>query len=323
MRISIITVSKNAERFIERAIKSVVSQTYEDIEYIIIDGNSQDKTKEIAHKYSDQISRFISEPDGGIYEAMNKGIRYSSGEFIGFINSDDYYFDDKVIENTVNFLLANPSCDFVYGDLEVREQSGSTILVKPPMPEDVADELICGCLPHQASFSRANLFFSKIGLFNERYRISSDYEWFLRLIQNETVKLCYYPRTMTSYYAGGISSQLRLSLPESYSIQNQCPMYQDSYWLNRRILKYQEFVINLREWLQNSESGKNALNINYTALENKYQAVETEYNALKLELEQARAKIAEIAKIVEKETGINQNGQSANIKLNLTNLEQV
>ncbi|NES42482.1 MAG: glycosyltransferase, partial [Moorea sp. SIO2C4] len=103
----------------------------------------------------------------------------------------------------------------------------------------------------------------------------------------------------------------------------QCPMYQDSYWLNRRILKYQEFVINLREWLQNAENGRNTLNLNYTALENKYQAVETEYHALKLELEQARAKIAEIAKIVERETDINQNGQSSNIKLNLTNLEQV
>ncbi|NEO47543.1 MAG: glycosyltransferase, partial [Moorea sp. SIO4A3] len=174
----------------------------------------------------------------------------------------------------------------------------------------------CGCLPHQASFSRANLFFSKIGLFNERYRISSDYEWFLRLIQNETVKLCYYPRAIASYYAGGLSSQLRQSLPETHSIQNQCPMYQDSYWLNRRIIKYQEFVINLREWLKNAENSGNTFNINYKALE-------TEYHALKLELEQARAKIAQIAKIVEMETGVNQNGQSSNIKLNLKNLEQV
>ncbi|HEY9619557.1 MAG TPA: glycosyltransferase [Crinalium sp.] len=293
MRISIITVCKNAAKDIEKAIKSVANQTYDDLEYIVVDGDSQDGTKEIVNRYSDKISRFISEPDNGLYQAMNKGIRYSSGEFIGFLNADDYLVDNLVIGDAVRFLSKHPSCDFLYGDLEVRYSSKKSVIVKPPRPEDALDTLVCGCLPHQASLSRAELFFEKIGFFTENYRISADYEWFLRLLQDETVKLCYYPRTFTSYYVGGLSSQIRLSLPESYSIQNRFPLYQEDYWLKRRILKYQEFVINLREWLANAETSRDVLEEKYEALQKDYQSLASQYHKVKDELEQMREAIAQ------------------------------
>lgn len=294
VKISIVTVCKNAEKDIEQAVKSVVNQTYPYIEYIIVDGASQDRTKEIVGQYSDRISRFISEPDNGLYQAMNKGIRYSSGDYILFINADDYLVDERVIEDVAYFLQANPSCDFLYGDMLVRYSAEKSILVKPPLPEGVSDELICGCLPHQASFTKADLFFSKIGFFNEGYRISSDYEWFLKLAQHEMVKLVYFPRTITSYYAGGLSSQIRLSVPESYNIQNNFPPFQEKYWLKRRLLKFQEFVINLREWLAATEADRDRISAEYQALQEQYQSLVIQHQRTQTELNAARALIANL-----------------------------
>lgn len=294
MKISVITVCKNAVKDIETAIRSVVSQTYSSVEYIVIDGDSQDGTQQVIQKYREQISKFISEPDNGLYQAMNKAIRLSSGDYICFLNADDYFLDAQVIEDAVDFLKQTPSCDFLYGDLEVRYSSKKVVVGKPPMPDQVPDALVCGCLPHQASFSRADLFFGRIGFFNEKYRISSDYEWFLRLMQNETVKLCYLPRTITSYYAGGLSSQLRLSLPESYSIQNAFPLYQEDYWLKRRILQYQEFVINLREWLAGTEASRDGLEMQYHTLQKEYEALSKQHQAVQRKLEDAEKIIANL-----------------------------
>ncbi|HEY9696883.1 MAG TPA: glycosyltransferase family 2 protein [Trichocoleus sp.] len=290
MRISIITVCKNAEQFIEQAIESVVNQTYPDLEYVVIDGDSQDQTKEIIARYADRISTYISEPDRGLYQAMNKGIRYATGEYLCFLNADDYLIDRDVIKDVAQFLQGNPTCDFVYGNLEVR-YSPEKIIVEPPPPENIIDELICGCIPHQASFARSDLFFDRVGFFNENHRISSDYEWFLKLIQNETVKLSYYPRLISSYYAGGLSSQIRLSVPESHRIQNQCPLYQEEYWLKRRILKYQEHVVNLREWLAVTESQQNALLAENRLLKTQNESLLTQNEVLKNKLEKAQQMI--------------------------------
>lgn len=284
MKISIITVCYNAEAFIEKAIQSVVSQTYQNLEYIIIDGDSDDATKSIIQKYQPHISRVISEPDGGIYEAMNKGVRFSTGDYLGFLNADDYLHDETAIEDAASFLSSHPDCDFLYGNLEVRYPSGKKIVVEAPPPDKIPDEMICGCLPHQASLAKSNLFSSRVGMFNEGYRISSDYEWFLRMVYNESVKLCYYPRTLASYYAGGLSSQIRLAVPESYRIQNHFPLYQEPYWVNRRLLKFQEFVVNLREWFAASEAGKESLQMQYDALRAEHQELCTKYEKLRLEL---------------------------------------
>ncbi|NEQ97125.1 MAG: glycosyltransferase [Cyanothece sp. SIO2G6] len=288
MKISIITVCRNAEQHIEKAIQSIVSQTYSNLEYIIIDGDSQDNTKAIINPYHGSISRFISEPDSGIYNAMNKGLRFATGDYIGFINADDYLIDEHAIEDVAHFLAVHPDCDFVYGDLEVRYPSGKTILGKSQPPENMFDEMICGCLPHQASFARADLFFSRVGLFNENNRISSDYEWFLRLVYNETVKLCHYPRTIASYYAGGLSSRIELAVPESYKIQNQFSLYQQPYWIKRRLLKFQKYVVQLRQWLAATETSRDTLQAKYDDLLVKHQNLLAQCETLSAELAKLR-----------------------------------
>ena len=115
-KITIITVVKNAENTLENCIKSVLSQNYNNLEYIVIDGNSSDRTKEIINKYKNNISRIIIEDDDGIWDAMNKGIKLADGEIIGFLNSDDYYFDN-VLE-TVNKYFSKNEIDFLFGSVE-------------------------------------------------------------------------------------------------------------------------------------------------------------------------------------------------------------
>jgi len=245
MKISIVTVCRNAEKSIEQTIKSVVSQTYQDIEYIIVDGDSTDRTKGIISSYGDRITKLISEPDNGVYEAMNKGIMLASGQFIYFLNSDDYFADENLIQDVVDFLLAHPDCDFLYGDLlfQVERPNGCfTQLITFPNPEGIPEYLICDCLLHQASFANTNLF-KKLGKFNESYRIGSDYEWFLKLIGDDTVKLYYYPRTIAAYNAGGMSSDMEKTLPEMFEIQNNAPVYQTEAWVKKRLSKYQDILI--------------------------------------------------------------------------------
>lgn len=245
MRISIITVCRNAEKSIKHTIESVAHQTYRDIEYIIIDGNSQDKTKEIIAQYSNQITQFVSEPDRGVYEAMNKGIRLVSGEFVFFLNADDYLADETLIEDVVEFLAAHPDCDFLYGNLlfQLEQPVNQFVqLITFPQPEAIPEYLICDCLLHQASFARTRLF-TKLGDFNENYRIGSDYEWFLKLIGDDRIKLYYYPRTIAVYNAGGMSSDMEKTLPEMFEIQNNALIYQSEFWLKKRLTKYQEILI--------------------------------------------------------------------------------
>lgn len=247
MKISIITVCKNSEDLIEQAIKSVISQTYLDIEYIIIDGNSQDRTKEIISRYNNSIARWISEPDDGIYAAMNKGIKLASGDFIYFLNSDDYLIDNRVIEDVVNTVKKNSSCDLIYGNLDARDLSHNYVYsIVHPAPEELMERMIWGWIYHQAVFARRSLF-DRFGYFNEKYHISADHNWLYKVLESDA-KLVYYPRKIASYWLGGISAipgKQAAALTEIFDVQNQVKTYQESGWIDKRILKFQSVIIDL------------------------------------------------------------------------------
>lgn len=251
-KISIITVSYNAAATIETAIKSVISQKNADIEYLIIDGASEDQTLEIIEFYKQDISAVISEPDKGLYHAMNKGIEKASGDYIYFLNADDYLVNDSVISSVKDFLVHRPYFDVVYGNLQVRYPHREPSLHRPPSPEKILDELICGALPHQATFARRSIL-QEMGGFNENYKVSADYDWFLRLAERPNTKIAYMPITVASYAINGQSSQMTKVLPEVYQIQNQFPIYQTPEWKSRRISAYQNQIIELTkreaEWL--------------------------------------------------------------------------
>ncbi len=245
MKISVITVCRNARPLIEKTIQSVAAQTYPNIEYLIIDGASTDGTQDIALQYQDYIHALISEPDTGIYEAMNKGISKASGDFIYFINADDYLIHENVIQQVVDFLKQHPDSDFSYGNIQVRHHQGEPTVHCPPPPAKILEEMLAGCLPHQASFTRKSIF-TTVGTFNPRYKIAADYEWFLRLTLFENLKIYYMPITVASYNAVGASTNFQQLLPEKFEIQNQFPPYQTQAWLIKRIETYQQEILRLR-----------------------------------------------------------------------------
>jgi len=240
MKISIITVCKNSEKTINQTIKSVISQTYKDIEYIIIDGSSTDKTKDIVLSHGDRISKFVSEPDRCLWEAMNKAIRLAAGNYLYFINSDDYIYDQDVINDIVKVITKTPELDFIYGNIKLRSSliksyTQISLTLKPPHPSEIIESMILGgSILNYSNFIKSNLF-EKIGFYNENYKIASDYEWITKLMNDRTVKLFYFPRVIASFYTGGMSSNFRETHTEQYEVQNNSCIYQTDYWVKKRL----------------------------------------------------------------------------------------
>ena len=177
MKISIVTVCFNSEATIERAIQSVIAQKYEELEYIVIDGNSSDRTCEIIRKYEEDISYWISEPDEGIYHAMNKGIAAATGQVIAFLNSDDWYNDNTL--SKVRHYFENNDVDLVSGNIYFYEE-GEALVEDIPKQTAVEDYFFDIGLPHPALFARTALF-PKYGSFDTQYKIAADYDWMLRV----------------------------------------------------------------------------------------------------------------------------------------------
>ena len=245
MKLSVITVCRNAARSIEHAVRSVSAQTYEDIEYIIIDGGSTDETLELLKPWRGDIDVLVSEPDAGIYDAMNKGIRKSQGDAIYFLNADDYFYSSRAVELMADFMRGHPEADVVYGGIEVRMEDVAPHLFMPPPAEEALEFLVSGSLPHQATFARRRAF-ARTGLFDTRYRSHADYEWFLKVAMDPEIRVMNAPVVIASFLLGGASSQLERGERERHAIQNSAPLYQSDFWLKRRIEIYQEVYLNLR-----------------------------------------------------------------------------
>lgn len=182
MRITVITVCYNAEESIERAIKSVIGQDYEDIEYVIIDGASTDHTIEIISRYERQISVFVSEPDAGIYDAMNKGIERATGDFVYFLGADDWLIDSHVVSNVVEFIQSNLGYSLYMGGVILYHDK--LRLIKKSNFNLTAEDIKHGHMcPHQGLFSKRSLFIKE---FDTRYKIAADYEFVLRNVVQGT-----------------------------------------------------------------------------------------------------------------------------------------
>jgi glycosyltransferase involved in cell wall biosynthesis len=226
-------------------VRSVVDQKYEHIEYIVVDGASADETLEIINNYRDRIAVFISEPDNGIYSAMNKGIVCATGDLVFFLNADDYFVDARVIADVIDFVERHPKGDVYYGSIEVRLEDGTKVIYKPDAPDKAPEIMICGCLPHQATFARRRVF-ERTGPFDQTYRYHADYDWFLKIIADPEIELVQFNRVVASFRLGGVSSQLANGQPEAYRIQNASPLYQSEEWSRRRIAIFQQSLVAAR-----------------------------------------------------------------------------
>jgi glycosyltransferase involved in cell wall biosynthesis len=238
---SIITVTKNAAATLERSIRSVAEQQHRPLDYIIVDGASSDATAAIAQRYSNVVTRFASEPDQGIYDAMNKGLALARGDFVFFLGADDRLADERVLADVAASLDAAP-CDFLYGGIEVCFLDGRVVPFMPPPPEEALAFMIHGCLPHQASFASRRAF-AVAGTFDARYRIAGDYDWFLRVLTRDDLVTRRIERIIGSYQMGGLSNRLRPSQAEIYGIQNALPLYRRAEWLKRRVRVFQRDLV--------------------------------------------------------------------------------
>ena len=240
---SIITVTKNAAATLERSIESVAKQRHRPLDYIIIDGASSDGTQAIVARYRDAVTHFVSEPDQGIYDAMNKGLALARGDFVYFLGADDSLTDDRTLADAAESLDRAP-CDLLYGGIEVCFADGRIVPFMPPSPEDALNFMIRGCLPHQASFASRRTF-DLVGKFDIRYRIAGDYDWFLRVLTCRDLVTRRIDRSIASYQMGGLSNRLRESQAEAYAIQNALPLYQHGVWLKRRVRVFQRALVSL------------------------------------------------------------------------------
>lgn len=204
MKISIITVCFNAEDTIADTIQSVLSQDYEDVEYIIVDGKSTDRTLEIIQSHQKRI-KLISEKDQGIYDAMNKGINIANGDVIGILNADDFYKNNQVLTDVMNAFADNIS--IVYGDIEyVKNNDLNKVVRKWKSGVFRPGKFKWGWMPPHPGFFIKKSCYESYGLFNLSLSTSADYELMLRMLEVHNLNHIYISKTITSMRIGGVSN---------------------------------------------------------------------------------------------------------------------
>lgn len=204
--ISVITVVYNNETYIRQALESVLSQSLKNIEYIVIDGGSRDKTLDIIQEYRDKIQVLISEPDTGIYNAMNKGLKQCSGEIVAILNSDDVYADPEVLQRVYD-CFHSTGADAVYGDLVyVQPEDIHQVVRYWKSGKYWVRNFLFGWMPPHPSFFLKTEYYHKFGLFDESLKSAADYELMLRMLFRHKLKAVWLPGVLVRMRTGGQSN---------------------------------------------------------------------------------------------------------------------
>jgi glycosyltransferase involved in cell wall biosynthesis len=206
MKVSIITITYNSAETVEDTIQSVLAQDYPNIEYIIVDGASKDDTLSIVNRYKDKIATIQSEPDKGIYDAMNKGVRLATGDLIGILNSDDFYADAHVISDIVK-TVQSAGADGCYADLVYVDRNETSRVVRTwKSGEYRHGQFMRGWMPPHPTFFVKRTMYEAHGTYSLQLRSAADYELMLRFIHKHGIKVSYLPRVITKMRAGGQSN---------------------------------------------------------------------------------------------------------------------
>ncbi|MFL0913524.1 glycosyltransferase family 2 protein [Vibrio parahaemolyticus] len=207
MKVSVITATYNSSQTVIDTLESLNQQTYEDIEYIIIDGASSDSTLKVVQDNCSRIAKIISEPDKGIYDALNKGIKAATGDIIGFLHSDDLFAYPDAIRDLVKTLEVEGT-DSVYADLEyVSKEDTSKVVRKWKSGSCSKAKLLSGWMPPHPTFFMKREHYQKLGLFNLKFNIAADYDSILRYLWSNEVSTCYLPKVVTKMRVGGASNR--------------------------------------------------------------------------------------------------------------------
>ncbi|MFH1052418.1 MAG: glycosyltransferase family 2 protein [bacterium] len=249
MKLSIITVCKNAVESIGKTIESVINQTFTDYEYIIVDGASTDGTVDAIKKYSERISKLITEPDIGIYDAMNKGINMSSGEYLMFLNAGDYFIHSSVLKRVFDYKLHG---DIIYGIGLIEFSNG--FIFRKTFPKKISKfYMFMDTIPHQDSLTR-KIVFEKSEGFNSNFIIAGDYDFFIKSLYQNHFTYQYIPEAIAVNDLTGLSRKKkyknvtkneRKSIAERYFTKSQMIIYSSIKPFYFLMIKYPKYLFNL------------------------------------------------------------------------------
>lgn len=204
--LTVITVVFNGAKTLEQTIRSVIEQTYDNVEHIIIDGGSTDATLDILRKYEDSIDYWVSENDAGIYDAMNKGIALANGEYVGMLNSDDHFANPAVLGKMAEYLKKN-NVDAIFGCLDVVDPAQpSRVLRKYRISSFNPFMLRIGVMPPHPTFYCKKSFYKKIGPYRTDYRIAADFEMLTRMLIKQGITWAFIDEVIVKMRSGGLSS---------------------------------------------------------------------------------------------------------------------
>jgi glycosyltransferase len=206
MKISIITVAYNSAKTIADTLRSVAIQTYPDIEQIVIDGASSDETLSLVRQHGTRVTHCVSEPDRGIYDAMNKGLRLVSGDFVGFLNADDILADPEAVSRMVKTLQAGHA-DAIYSDLDYVRHDNLDVVVRHWQGGNFTTSgLKYGWMPPHPTFYIRRVRLEEIGEFDLKFRIAADYDFMLRCLRCQDLDVAYSRGVFVRMRVGGVSN---------------------------------------------------------------------------------------------------------------------
>ena len=210
MKISLITVTFNSAETLRDTMQSVLNQTFKDIDYIIVDGNSKDGTLDIVMEFEHLFEgrlRWVSEPDKGIYDAMNKGVKMAQGDVVGILNSDDFFASDYVLQTVADAFAGNPALEGVYADVRYVNWQDTSKTVRIFSGKDFKREKLCwGKMPPHPSFYVKRSCYNRFGLYSLDYPICSDYDMFVKMIWVGNINTLYINDVFVNMRSGGTSS---------------------------------------------------------------------------------------------------------------------
>ena len=207
MKISLVTATYNAADTVADSLRSAARQTHPDVEHWVIDGGSRDGTQAVVQAHAERLAGFVSEPDDGIYDALNKGIARATGEVVGFLHADDVLADDETLA-TIAAAFADPTVDAVYGDLTYVDRADTAKVIRYWRAGAYARaQLAQGWMPPHPTFYVRRSVYQRLGGFDTRYRISADYDCVVRFLFVGGIRAVYIPRVLVCMRVGGVSNR--------------------------------------------------------------------------------------------------------------------
>jgi glycosyltransferase involved in cell wall biosynthesis len=207
VKISIVTVAYNAAATIADTLCSVAAQSYPEVEHIVVDGDSKDATREVVARHEARVTHFVSEPDQGIYDAMNKGIALATGDVIGTLNADDQYVDSSVLAQVAK-VFEDPMVDACYADLAYVDRTNTRNVIRYWRSSDYRRGLFARgwCPPHPTFFVRREIY-ERCGTFDLGFHLAADFELMLRFLEIERIRVVYVPKIWVKMRLGGVTNK--------------------------------------------------------------------------------------------------------------------